>query len=145
MTVPWPARRSNQSILKEMSPDYSLERLIMMLQYLGHLMQREDSLEKTLMLGETEGRRSRGGQDGMVGWHRRLGGHEFEQFRKWGAEEPGVLPVGSPRLGHGRRSDSCLPAPCRPPGRPRGPSRGVLPPPHLAHPPRLPGRQLQLL
>ena len=59
---PLDARRSNQSILKEISPEYSLERLILKLQYLDHLVQRTDSLEKTLMLGKTEGRRRRGQQ-----------------------------------------------------------------------------------
>ena len=58
--VPWTARRSNQSILKEITPEYSLEGLILKLQYSGHLMQRADSLEKTLMLGKIEGRRRRG-------------------------------------------------------------------------------------
>ena len=60
--VPWTARGSNQSILKETNPEYSLERLMLKLklQYLGHLMQRADSLEKTLMLGKIEGRRRRG-------------------------------------------------------------------------------------
>ena len=64
MRVPWTARRSNQSILKEMNPEYSLEGLILKLkvQYFGHLMQRTDSLEKTLMLGKIEGRRRRGQQ-----------------------------------------------------------------------------------
>ena len=65
-------RRSNQSILKEISPEYSLEGLMlkMMLQYFGHLMQRANSLEKTLMLGKVEGRRRRGmTEDEMVGWH----------------------------------------------------------------------------
>ena len=64
MKVPWTARRSNQSILKEISPEYSLEGLILKqkLQYFGHLMQRTDSLEKTLMLGKIEGRRRRGQQ-----------------------------------------------------------------------------------
>ena len=59
MRVPWTARRSNQSILKEISPEYSLEALMLKLklQYFGHLMQRNDSLEKTLMLGKTEGRK----------------------------------------------------------------------------------------
>ena len=62
MRVPWTARRSNQSILKEISPEYSLEGLLLMLklQYFGHLMRRVDSLEKTLMLGEIGGRRRRG-------------------------------------------------------------------------------------
>ena len=64
MRVPWTARRSNQSILKDISPEYSLEGLILKLklQYFGHLMQRTDSLEKTLMLGKIEGRRKRGQQ-----------------------------------------------------------------------------------
>ena len=66
MRVPWTARRSNQSILKEISPGYSLVGLILKLklQYFGHLMQRADSLEKTLMLGKIEGRR-RGGKQRM--------------------------------------------------------------------------------
>ena len=59
---PWPARRSNQSILKEISPEYSLERLMLKLQYFGHLMGRVNSLEKTLMLGKMEGKRTRGQQ-----------------------------------------------------------------------------------
>ena len=64
MRVPWTARRSNQSILKEISPEYSLEgwMLKLKLQYFGHLMRRTDSLEKTLMLGKIEGRRRRGRQ-----------------------------------------------------------------------------------
>ena len=62
MRVPWTARRSNQSILKEINPDYSLEEPMLKLQYFGHLMQRADSLEKTLMLGKIEGRRRRGRQ-----------------------------------------------------------------------------------
>ena len=62
MRVPWTARRSNQSILKEISPEYSFEGLILelKLQYFGHLMQRTDSLEKTPVLGKIEGRRRRG-------------------------------------------------------------------------------------
>ena len=62
MGVPWTARRSNQSILKEINPEYSLEGLMLKLkpQYFGHLMRRADSLEKTLMLGKIEGRRRRG-------------------------------------------------------------------------------------
>ena len=71
MRVPGTIRRSNQSILKEIKPKYSLEGLILKLklQYLGHMMQRADSLVKTLMLGKTEGRRRRGCQreDEMVG------------------------------------------------------------------------------
>ena len=72
---PWTARRSNQSILKEISPEYSLEGLMLKLklQYFSHLMQRTDSLEKTLMLGKIEGRRRRGQQrmrwlDGITDW-----------------------------------------------------------------------------
>ena len=62
LRIPWTARRSNQSILKEISPDYSLEGQMLKLQYFGHLMRRADSLEKTLMLGKIEGRRRRGRQ-----------------------------------------------------------------------------------
>jgi len=62
LKVPWTARRSNQSILKEISPEYSLEGLMLKLQYFGHLMRRADSFEKTLMLGKIEGRRRRGRQ-----------------------------------------------------------------------------------
>ena len=82
MRVPWTARRSNQSILKEIGPEYSLEGLMLKLklQYFGHLKRRTDSLEKSLMLGKTEGRRRRGmTEDEMVGWHHRCDGHEFEQ------------------------------------------------------------------
>ena len=72
MRVPWTAKRSNQSILKEISPEYSLGGLMLKLtlQYFVHLMQRTDSLEKTLMLGKTEGMRIRGmTKDEMVGWY----------------------------------------------------------------------------
>ena len=63
MRAPWTARSSNQSILKEISPEYSLEVLLKLkLQYFGHLMRRTDSVEKTLMLGKTEGKRRRGRQ-----------------------------------------------------------------------------------
>ena len=58
--MPWTARRSNQSILKEINPEYSLEGLMLKLQYFGHLMQRANSLEKTLMLEKLEGRKRRG-------------------------------------------------------------------------------------
>ena len=80
LRVPWTARRSNQPILKEISPGCSLEGLLLKLkfQYFDHLMQRVDSLEKTLMLGGIGGRRRRGRQDEMAGWHHRLDGHEFE-------------------------------------------------------------------
>ena len=83
--VPWAAGRSNQSILKEINPKYSLERLMLKLklQYFGHLMQRADSLEKTLMLEKIEGRRRRGQErmrwlDGII-WHHQLHAHEFEK------------------------------------------------------------------
>ena len=71
LRVPWTVGRSNQSILKEISPGCSLEGLMLKLklQYFGHLMRITDSLEKTLMLGKIEGRRKRGQQDEMVGWH----------------------------------------------------------------------------
>ena len=62
MRVPWTARRSNKSVLKEINPEYSLEGLMLKLQYFGHLRQRADSWEKTLMLGKIEGRRRRGQQ-----------------------------------------------------------------------------------
>ena len=77
---PWIARRSNQSILKEINPEYSLEGLILKLklQYFGHLMWRVISLEKTLILGKIEGRRSGQQRIKMVGWHHRLNGHESE-------------------------------------------------------------------
>ena len=60
MRVPWTARRSNQSILKKITPEYSLEGLMLKLQFSGHLMQRADTLEKILMLGKIKGRRRRG-------------------------------------------------------------------------------------
>ena len=77
LRVPWTARRSNQSILNEISPGCSLEGLMLKLkvQYFGHLMWRADSFEKALMLGKIEGRRRR---DEMVGWHHPLNGYEFE-------------------------------------------------------------------
>ena len=99
MRVPRTARRSNQSILKEINPEYSLEEL--KLQCFGHVMQKTNSLEKTQMLGKIEGRRRRGmTEDEMVGWHHQLNGHEFEQapgvgegqgslvwFSPWGQKE----------------------------------------------------------
>ena len=68
MRVPWTARRSNQSILWEINPEYSLEGLMLKLQYFGHLMQRSNSLEKTVMLGKIEGKKGTT-EDEMVGWH----------------------------------------------------------------------------
>ena len=98
LRVPWIARRSNQSILKEISPEYSLEGLMLALklQYFGHLMWSVDSLEKTLMLGKIEGRRRKGQQrDEMVGWHHCLDGHEFEQAPGVG-DGQGILACCSP-------------------------------------------------
>ena len=71
LRVPWTARKSNHSILKEISPEYSLEGLMLKLklQYFGHLIQRTDTLEKILMLGKIEGGRRRGQQDERVEWH----------------------------------------------------------------------------
>ena len=82
MKVPRTARRSKQSILKEINPEYSLEGLILKLfQYFGHLMQRANSLEKTLMLGKIEGKRSGGrAENEMLRWHHQLNEHEFEQL-----------------------------------------------------------------
>ena len=82
LRVSWTARRSNQSIPKEISPEYSLEGLMLKLklQYFGHLMGRANSLEKTLMLGKIEDRRRRGQQwMRWLGWHHQLNGHEFDQ------------------------------------------------------------------
>ena len=78
LRVPWTARRSNQSILKEISPEYSLQGLLLKLQSFDHLMWRAELLEKTLMLGKVKGSRRRWWQDEVIGWHYRLNGHEFE-------------------------------------------------------------------
>ena len=81
LRIPWRARRSNQSILKEINLEYSLEGLMMKLklQYFGHLLWRAYSLEKILIMGKIEGRRRKGWQDEMVVWHHWLNGHEFAQ------------------------------------------------------------------
>ena len=81
MRVPWTARRSNQPILKEINPGISLEGMMLKLklQYFGHLMQRVDSLEKTLMLGGIWGQEEKGTtEDEMAGWHHGLDAHESE-------------------------------------------------------------------
>ena len=80
LRAPWTARRSNQSILKKISHEYSLEGLMLKLrlQLFAHLMGRTDTLKKTLMLGKIEGRQRRGRQDEMVGWHHQVDGHELE-------------------------------------------------------------------
>ena len=81
LRAPWTARRSNQSILKEMSPGCSFEGLMLKLKFqsFGHLMRRADSFEKTLLLGKIEGRQRRGQQRTWLDGHHRLNGHEFEQ------------------------------------------------------------------
>ena len=106
LRVPWTARRSNQSVLKEISPEYSLEGLMLKLklQSFGHLMRRTDSFEKTLMLGKIEGRRRRGQQrirwlDGITNTN----GHEFEQALGVG-DGQGSLACCSP-WGHRFRHD----------------------------------------
>ena len=103
MRAPWTVRRSKQSILREISPDSSLEGLMLKLQYFGHLMRRADSLEKILMLGKIEGRRKKGLTEGeMSGWHHQLNGHEFEQtLGDSEGQGPGVLlSMGLQRVGH---------------------------------------------
>ena len=105
LRVPWTARRSNQSILKVINPEYSLEGLMLKLklQYFGQLLRRADSFEKTLMLGKIEGRRRKGTtEDEMVGWPHGLNGQEFEQALGVG-ERQGSLVCRSP-WGH-RESD----------------------------------------
>ena len=85
MRVPWTARRFNQSILKKINPEYSLEglMLVLKLQYFGNLMQRTDSFEKMLLLGKIEGRRRGMTEDELVGWHHRLDGHELSKLQEW--------------------------------------------------------------
>ena len=86
LRVPWTARRSNQSILKEVSPDYSLEGLMLKLklQYFGHLIGRTDSLEKTLAGKDCKWKEKGTTEDEMVGWHHWLIGHEFEHVLQVG-------------------------------------------------------------
>ena len=81
MRVPWTASRANQSVLKEINLKYSLEGLglKLKLQYFGSLMQRTNSLEKTLRLGKTDDKEKWATEDKMVGWHHRFNGHEFGQ------------------------------------------------------------------
>ena len=110
LRVPWTAKRSNQSILKEISPGCSLEGLMLKLklQYFGHLMRRADSLEKTLMLGKIEGGRRRGWEDEMVGWHHRLNEHGFGWTSGVGDGEGGLVCLvfmGSQRVGHDWMTD----------------------------------------
>ena len=91
LRVPWTARRSNQSILKEINSEYSLEEMMptLKLQYFGHLMQRVDSLENTLMVGKIDGKRRKGWQ--MIGWHHWFNGHEFEQTLGDGEEQKNLV------------------------------------------------------
>ena len=93
MRVPWVARRSNQSILREISLEYSLEGLILKLklQYFGHLMQRADSFEKTLMLGKMKAGGEGTTEDEMVGWHHRHNGHRFESTPGVGDGQGGLV------------------------------------------------------
>ena len=97
MRVPWTARRSSQSILKEICPGCSLEGLMLKLklQSFGHLMRRADSLEKTLMLGKIERQEEKGTtEDEMAGWHHRLNGYEFEQAPGVGDGQGGLACCG---------------------------------------------------
>ena len=100
LRVPWTARRSNQSILKEISPGYSLEGLILKLKfpYFGHLIQRADSFEKTLMLGKIQVMT----EDEIVGWHHQLDGHGFGWTPGAGDGQGGLECCGSwgCRVGH---------------------------------------------
>ena len=104
LRVPWTARRSSQSILKEISPEYSLEGLMLKLklQYFGHLMQRTDSFDKTLMLGKIEGRRKSGWQ--WVRWLdsiTNLMGMSLSKLHKWWTGRPGMLQsMGLQRVRH---------------------------------------------
>ena len=98
LRVPWTARRSHQSILREISPGCSLEGLMLKLklQYFGYLMWRADSFEKTLMLGKIEGRKRRGRQRmRLVGWHHRLDGHGFGWTPGVGDGQGGLACCGS--------------------------------------------------
>ena len=102
LRVPWTARRSNQSILKKINPEYSLEGLMLKFQYFGHLMRRAHSLEKTLMLGKIEDRRKRGWQrmrclDGITDWTCVWANSR----RWWRTGKPGMLQsTESKRVGH---------------------------------------------
>ena len=103
LRVPWAARRSNQLLLKEINIEHSLEGLMLKLklQYFGHLMQRADSLEKTLMLGKTEGKRRRGvTEDEVVEWAHQLNGDEFEQTQGDCDGQRSLQLMGSQRVGH---------------------------------------------
>ena len=110
---PWTASRSNQSILKEINPEYSLEGLMLKLQYFGHQKWRVNPLEKTLMLGKIEGRRKRGNR-GWDGWMASLTQWTWvwaSSGRQWSMGKLGVLPsTGSQRVGHDLPTEQQLPA-----------------------------------
>ena len=103
LKVPWTARRSNQSLVKKISPEYSLEGLMLKLQYFGHLMWRIESFEKTLMLGKIEGGRRRGRQR-IDGWMASLTQWTWVWINSrswWWTGKPGMLQsMGSQRVGH---------------------------------------------
>ena len=103
MRVPWIARRSNQSILKEINPEYSLEGVMLklQLQYFGHLMRRANSLGKILILGGIGGQEEKGTTEAeMTGLHHRLDGHEFEQAPGIGDGQGSLESMGSQGGGH---------------------------------------------
>ena len=98
LRVPWTERKSNQSILSEINAKYSLEGLMLKLQYFRDLMWRADSLEKTLILGKIESRRQSGvTEDKIVGWHHHLNGHEFDLQTLGDSEGQGSLVCCSPQ------------------------------------------------
>ena len=103
LRIPWTARRSNQSILKEISPDYSLEGLMLKLklQYFGYLMRRTDSFEKTDAGKDWRQEEKETTEDESVGWHHQLNGPEFDSNSWWWTRRPGVLWfMGLQRVGH---------------------------------------------